>query len=109
MPNIRRHLKNVVTIKRSTGINAYGERSYTTLDGIPALFEPDNGTKITAMGEEVQADSRLLTVDEVMLEDLVSAVVSLPGGGTIEYEDAEVRRVTPVVYKGRAIGFRAYL
>jgi len=107
--NLRGFLKQKVTIERKAGTNPYGETSYSPPEQIPALFQPDDGLIRTSTGQEVQAESSLLTVGRVNLGDLVSGVVTAPDGSTYEVAQAEIRRVTPIVFGPKAIGFKAKL
>jgi len=107
--NLLTHLKQVVTIRRRGEPNDYNQFDYEDPVEVPAMFEPDDGLKQSAMGQDVAVESNLMTVDRLQLGDLVSGQIELPDGSTYEVEDAEVRRVTPIIFKGRAIGFEARL
>lgn len=107
--NLRKHLKQTVTLRRRGQRNDANEIEYADPEEIPAMFEPDSGLRRSATGEDVTAESYLMTVDKIDLGDQISGSVQLQDGTTFEIPPAEIRRVTPVMFKGKAIGFEARL
>lgn len=100
-----------VTIERRTGRDTYGEDIYAPPETILARLEPDDGLVRTVTGEEVQADSKMLSVVKVSLGDLISGTITLASaGGTISIQSATIKRVTPIVaFDGTVLGFRSRL
>ncbi len=107
--NLTRHLKQNVTVRRKTGENNAGEYTYGGPEDIKALFQPDEGLTRSATGQLIDAESKLLTVDQIGLGDLVSGTFTLQDGSEMAVAEAEVRRVTPIVFKGRVLGFQSKL
>ena len=107
--NLGRYMRQTVTIQRRTGYNDAQEPIYSAPFSVPALFQPNDGLVRTITGQETRADSTLLTVDRIELGDLISGTVTQADGTEYEIGQDEVRGVTPIVYKGRAIGFNSRL
>ncbi len=96
MSIISRFANQNVTLQRLTTTDSYAGNTYEVSEEIAARYEPRHGLTRTVGGDEVQAESTVLTETEIGLGDLV--------------EGSEVRRVEPIVNKkGATIGYRAYL
>ncbi len=107
--NLTRHLRQTVTVRRKTGENNAGEFTYGGPEDIKGLFQPDEGLVRSATGQLIEAESQLLTVERVGLGDLVSGTLKLPDGSDMAVAEAEVRSVTPIIWRGRVSGFQLRL
>ncbi len=96
MSIISRFANQSVTLRRLTTTDSYAGNTYEVAEEILARYDPRHGLTRTVGGDEVQAESTVLTETEVALGDLI--------------EDSAVRRVEPIVNKkGITLGYRAYL
>ncbi len=96
MSIIARFANQTVTLQRLTTEDSFAGNTYATAEEIPARYDPRTGLARTVGGDEVQAESSVLTETEVALGDLI--------------EGSEVRRVESIVSKkGVTLGYRAFL
>lgn len=85
-----------VSLERYSGTNAYGEATYETAEDIPARIEEKQNLKRDQQGVERLFSTRVLTVEEVALGDLIN-------GNTVE------ARENIVDFFGEIMGWRSYL
>ena len=95
MSIISRFANQTVTLQRLTTEDSFGGNTYATAEEIAAHYRPRFGLTRTVGGDEVQAESSVMTETEVALGDLI--------------EGSEVRRVEPIIKKGVTIGYWAFL
>ena len=97
MAGITRHLKQTVTLQRSTGeFNEQGESVYRDPEIARARKVPGFGMTVNELGVEVPNRTKLFMGVEVSVGDLI--------------DDARVEGVKAIVNKrGRTIGYRVEL
>ncbi len=95
MSIISRFANQTVTLQRRLTNESFQGNTYTTAEEIAAHYRPRFGLTRTVGGDEVQAESSVMTETEVALGDLI--------------EGSEVRRVEPIIKKGVTIGYWAFL
>jgi len=93
--NLKRHHKQTVAWQHKSGQNEYGEDAYDAAVDIKALYRPNTGVRRSMTGDNVEVESYVQTTAAVEVEDTI--------------EGWEVRRIEPIVYRGRIIGREVYL
>ena len=77
-------------------LNDYSEHTYEDAETILARYQPRSGLVRTATGDEVAAESTVLTTTEILLGDRI--------------EGSDVRRVVPLVdFSGQVFAYKAFL
>lgn len=91
--NVRPLLKQVITIARKTGYNAYREPTYGAQEQIPARVEAKQQLIRTRDGQEVVSDHEIVVLTDIGLEDRIW----LPGTNPAKESDArKPRRVDKI-------------
>lgn len=100
--NLSKHLRQTVTIERAQRDeegnqrhDAFGQPLYDPPASMRALYLQKEGVRRSATGDDVEVESYALTDAPVALGDRI--------------EGSDVRRVEPIVRKGRVIGRECYL
>lgn len=100
--NLSKHLKQTVTIERreydeqgNPRYDGFGQPLYAAPANMRALYLQKEGVRRSATGDDVEVESYALTDAPVSLGDKI--------------EGSDVRRVEPIVRKGKVIGRECYL
>lgn len=100
--NLAKHLRQTVRIERreydelgNPRYDGFGQPLYAAPADMRALYLQREGVRRSATGDDVEVESYVLTDAAVLLGDRI--------------EGSDVRRVEPVVRKGKTIGRECYL
>lgn len=96
MVNVKKYLKQTVTVQRQAGLNRNGEVSWSEPEELQARVVEKQNVRRSAQGEEILASTEVWTEEEIAVGDLIN-------GSRVE------ARSNVVDKRGRVLRWNSYL